>query len=265
MIGILGGMGTQAGLDFCNKLAILYRGKIDQEYPLFLLFNKSNIPGRPESIGVQTKNLSNRKKNKKIEKKYSLVLKSLLNGCNILKKSKCKFIVIPCNTAHYWYDDLIKKIKLPIINMPKEVFIHTKKTCKKNSSIGLLATEGTLNTGVYNKFFDKNYNLIFPNVSLQKNSVNKAIKFVKMGKIKDAEKAIKPAIKYLIKMKCSKIILGCTELPIAIFAFKSFKKIKLSKIFLDPNLILANASMKKYKKSQLKNKKINYIHENINS
>ena len=37
MIGILGGMGTQAGLDFCNKLAILNRGKIDQEYPLFLL------------------------------------------------------------------------------------------------------------------------------------------------------------------------------------------------------------------------------------
>ena len=114
MIGILGGMGTQAGLDFCNKLAILYRGKIDQEYPLFLLFNKSNIPGRPESIGVQTKNLSNRKKNKKIEKKYSLVLKSLLHGCSILKKSKCKFIVIPCNTAHYWYDDLRKRMKLPL-------------------------------------------------------------------------------------------------------------------------------------------------------
>ena len=248
MIGILGGMGTQAGLDFCNKLAILYRGKIDQEYPLFLLFNKSNIPGRPESIGVQTKNLSNRKKNKKIEKKYSLVLKSLLNGCNILKKSKCKFIVIPCNTAHYWYDDLRKRIKLPIINMPKEVFIHTKKTCKKNSSIGLLATEGTLNTGVYNKFFDKNYNLVFPNISLQKNSVNKAIKFVKMGNVKAASKVIKPSINYLIKKKCKKIILGCTELPIAIFAFKSFKKVKTSKIFLDPNLILANAAMKKYRK-----------------
>ena len=42
MIGILGGMGTQAGLDFCNKLAVLNRGKIDQEYPLFLLYNKSN-------------------------------------------------------------------------------------------------------------------------------------------------------------------------------------------------------------------------------
>ena len=58
MIGILGGMGTQAGLDFCNKLAMLNRGKSDQEYPLFMLYNKSNIPGRPESIGVQTKELS---------------------------------------------------------------------------------------------------------------------------------------------------------------------------------------------------------------
>ena len=52
-----------------------------------------------------------------------------------------------------------------------------------------------------------------------------------MGKIKNAEKSIKPAINYLIKMKCNKIILGCTELPLAIFAFKSFKKVKLSKIF----------------------------------
>ena len=248
MIGILGGMGTQAGLDFCNKLAILNRGKIDQEYPLFVLFNKSNIPGRPESIGVQTKNLSNKSKNKDVKKKYYQVLKSLLHGCKVLKESKCKFIVIPCNTAHYWYEDLKSKINLPIVNMPKEVFNHTKKKCKKNSSIGLLATEGTLKTGIYNKFFDKDYNLIFPNNSLQKNSVNEAIKLVKMGKVREASKKIKPAIEFLIKKKCKKIILGCTELPIAIFAFKSFKKIKTSKIFLDPNLILAHSAMKRYLK-----------------
>ena len=247
MIGILGGMGTQAGLDFCNKLAILNRGKIDQEYPLFLLYNKANIPGRPESIGVHTRNLSNKLIDKKSKRKYLLVLKSLLRGCQLLKKSKSKFIVIPCNTAHYWYDDLKKKINLPIINMPREVFNHTLKKCKKSSTIGLLATEGTLRTGVYNKFFDRKYNLIYPNTSLQKESVNKAIKLVKMGKVKQANKIIKPAIDFLIKKKCKKIILGCTELPIAIFAFKSFKKIKTSKIFLDPNLILAHAAMKKYK------------------
>ena len=248
MIGILGGMGTQAGLDFCNKLAILNRGKIDQEYPLFVLYNKANIPGRPESIGIHTGNLSNRLINKKSKKKYLLVLKSLLKGCQLLKKSKCKFIVIPCNTAHYWYDDLKKKINLPIINMPKEVLNHTEKNCKINSSIGLLATEGTLKTGIYNNFFDKKYNLIYPSNKIQKSSVNKAIKFVKMGNVKSANKVIKKAIDYLIKKKCKKIILGCTELPIAIFAFKSFKKIKTSKIFLDPNLILANAAMKKYKR-----------------
>ena len=248
MIGILGGMGTQAGLDFCNKLAILNRGKIDQEYPLFLLYNKSNIPGRPESIGVQTGNMSNRLKSKKSAKKYLLVLKSLLRGCKLLKKSNCKFIVRPCNTAHYWYEDLQKKINLPIINMPEEVFKYTKKKCNKNSSIGLLCTEGTLKTDVYGKFFDKNYRLVYPSKIFQKNNVNKAIKLVKMGKVKSANKIIKPAINYLIKKRCKKIILGCTELPIAIFAFKSFKKIKSSKTFLDPNLILANAAMRKYKR-----------------
>ena len=247
MIGILGGMGTQAGLDFCNKLAILNRGKIDQEYPLFLLYNKSNIPGRPESIGVQTKNLSNKSSNNSSKKKYNKVLKSLLHGCKLLEKNKCKFIVIPCNTAHYWFDDLQKKINIPIVNMPKEVFKFTKQNCKKNSRIGLLATEGTLKTSVYEKIFNKDFNLVQPSQKLQKKSVNKAIKFVKMGNVKAAAKAIKPAINELIKMRCEKIVLGCTELPIAIFAFKSFRNIKSSKVFLDPNLILATSAMTKHK------------------
>lgn len=247
MIGILGGMGTQAGLDFCNKLAVLNRGKIDQEYPLFILYNKSNIPGRPESIGSQTKNLSNKSTNKKSKAKYNKVLKSLLKGCKLLEKNKCKFIVIPCNTAHYWFDDLQNKVNIPIINMPKEVFKFTKKKCKKSSKVGLLATEGTLKTGVYKKFFEKDYQLIEPSQKIQKLSVNKAIKLVKMGNVKAAAKAIKPAIDSLIKMKCKKIILGCTELPIAIFAFKSFKNIKTSKVFLDPNLILAHSAMVKHK------------------
>ena len=101
---------------------------------------------------------------------------------------------------------------------------------------------------MYNKFFDKKFNLIYPNIKIQKKSVNKAIKLVKMGNVKKANRIIKPAIDYLIKKKCKKIILGCTELPIAIFAFKSFKTIKSSKVFLDPNLILANAAMEKYNK-----------------
>ena len=247
MIGILGGMGTQAGLDFCNKLAMLNRGKIDQEYPLFILYNKSNIPGRPESIGIHTNELSSKPKKKINKKKYNKVLKSLLDGCLSLQKSGCKFIVIPCNTAHYWFNDLQSKIKIPIINMPKEVLKHTLKNCKQNSKIGLLATEGTLKTQIYEKLFKKNFLIIKPNKKLQLESVNKTIKYVKMGNIKLAEKTIRASINYLLKMKCKKIILGCTELPIAIFAFKSFKKVKLSKTFLDPNLILAASSMAKYR------------------
>ena len=230
MIGILGGMGTQAGLDFCSKLAKLNRGKADQKYPLFVLYNKSNIPDRKQNL-----------------KKYNKVLKSLIEGCKFLQKSKCKFISIPCNTAHYWYKDLKKNIKIPILNMPEIVYSNAKNNLKRNSKIGLLATEATIKTGIYSHYFNKKFILISPNTSLQQRSVNKSIKLVKMGKTKEAERAIKPAVNYLIKKKCKKIILGCTELPIAIFAYKSFKKAKLSKTFMDPNLILAEASLKKYK------------------
>ena len=230
MIGILGGMGTQAGLDFSTKLAKLYRGKLDQKYPLFLLYNKSNVPKRLAQ-----------------KKSYKRVLKSLLEGCLFLQKNKCKFIAIPCNTAHHWCKDLNKKLRIPIISMPNEVFNYTKKNCSHKSKIGILATESTLKTRIYHEVFEKKYSLIIPTKVLQTNCVNKAIDYVKKGKVKEAEKVIKPAINFLLKNKCKKIILACTELPVAIFAYKSFKKIKSSKTFLDPNLILAKASVKRYK------------------
>ena len=229
MIGILGGMGTQAGLDFCSKLAKLNRGKADQNYPLFVLYNKASIPDR-----------------KQHKKKYKKVLNSLIEGCKFLQRNKCKFIAMPCNTAHYWFLDLKKKIQIPILNMPELVYLNISKKCKKNTKIGLLATETTIKTGIYKKSLRSKYELLLPTKKLQINHVNKSIKYVKMGKTREAEKALKPAVNYLIKNSCKKIILGCTELPIAIFAFKSFKKAKISKTFLDPNLILAEASMKRY-------------------
>ena len=229
MIGILGGMGTQAGLDFCPKLAKLNRGKADQKYPLFILYNKASVPDR-----------------KQHNKKYKKVLNSLIEGCKFLQKNKCKFIAIPCNTAHYWYLDLKNLIRIPILNMPELVYLNILKKCKKNTKIGLLATETTIKTGIYEKYLRNKYKLLMPTRKIQINNVNKSIKFVKMGKTKEAEKALRPAVNYLIKNNCKKIILGCTELPIAIFAYKSFKKAKISKTFLDPNLILAEASMKRY-------------------
>ena len=197
---------------------------------MFILYNKSNTPKRPENL-----------------KKYYNVLNELIKGCKLLSKNKCKFIVMPCNTAHYWHLDIQKKIKIPLLSMPREVFNYTKKTCKKNTKIGILCTEATLKTKVYHQYFDKKYDFISPTKNLQTSSVNKSIKYVKMGKVKEAEKALRPAVNQLIKKKCKKIILGCTELPIALFAYKSFKKAKDSKLFIDPNLLLAQVCMRKYK------------------
>ena len=188
MIGILGGMGTQAGLDFCSKLAKLYRGKLDQQYPMFILYNKSNTPKRPENL-----------------KKYHKVLNELVKGCKMLSKNKCKFIVMPCNTAHYWHQDIQKKIQIPLLSMPREVFNYTKKTCKKNTKIGILCTEATLKTKVYHQYFDNKYDFISPTKNLQKSSVNKSIKYVKMGKVKEAEKALRPAVNQLIKKNVKKL------------------------------------------------------------
>ena len=146
---------------------------------------------------------------------------------------------MPCNTAHHWYDDLQKKIKIPIINMPEEVSKYCKKSIKKNSKIGILATQGSLKTKIYDKFFE-NYILIRPKDKYQIKNVDKAISFVKRGKITKAKNIIKPAIKFLLDKGCKKIILGCTELPLLV------EENKFSDKFLDSNLILAKASLKKH-------------------
>ena len=214
MIGILGGMGTQAGLDFCTKLAKINRGKSDQKYPLFVLYNKSSIPDRKQNL-----------------KKYKKILNSLVEGCKFLQKNKCKFISIPCNTAHYWYWDLKKKINIPILNMPELVYKHTSKSCKRDTKIGLLATDTTIKTNIYNNFFDPKFKLIAPPKKIQANQVNKAIKFVKMGRTKEAERAIKPAVNYLLKMNCKKSYLAAQNYLSQSLLINHLKKQSYQKLF----------------------------------
>ena len=137
MIGILGGMGTQAGLDFCNKLAILYRGKIDQEYPLFILYNKSNIPGRPESIGKTTGTLTNRFEN------ISLAISLLINSNVKIKtsiidfnniddlKSKLKKVDIFLSSVPYKYNLMLTQVALDTCCSMVDLGGHTGNVIKQ--------------------------------------------------------------------------------------------------------------------------------------
>ena len=154
---------------------------------------------------------------------------------------------------------MLSKIKKPYVIYLAEVIYKNITDIKKNNSdiSNIEAIEGFIGTKIYDeissgKFHDTWFKYLENNKFVDKDSGEKVpvetIKHVKMGNIKLAEKSIKPAIDYLIKNNCKKIILGCTELPIAIFAFKSLKNVKMSKLYLDPNLILANSSMAKYKK-----------------
>jgi aspartate racemase len=151
------------------------------------------------------------------------------------------------------------KVKKPyVIYLAEFIYKDIADIKKKNLDISNIdAIEGFIGTKKYEeissgKFHDDWFEYLKNNKFIDKDSGEKipdeTIKHVKMGNIKLAAKSIKPAIKYLIKNNCKKIILGCTELPIAIFAFKSLKNVKMSKLYLDPNLILANSSMAKYRK-----------------
>ena len=80
-------------------------------------------------------------------------------------------------------------------------------------------------------FLTKIINWLIQAKFFKKITLIKLLNLLKNGKSKSASKIIRPAINYLIKKKCKKIILGCTELPIAIFAFKSFKKLNHQKFF----------------------------------
>ena len=158
----------------------------------------------------------------------------------MLSKTKKPYVIYMAEII-YSYVSIIKK---------KDLNMKTKDAINKFMETPQFEklSDGTLHEEWFAELKKNDYKIITPLHNLQIKSVNKTIKHVKMGNIKLAEKSIKPAINYLIKQKCKKIILGCTELPIAIFAFKSLKNAKISKLYLDPNLILANSSMRKYRK-----------------
>ena len=145
MIGIVGGMGPYAGLDLARKIFDLTQAKKDQDHvPLTLISNPERIEDRTEFI------LGKTDINPGIE--ISKIIKQLANH-------GAKVIGMPCNTAHS--EKIIAEVKnLPknvqFINMISEVVKCIQRKYSKAKRIGLLATSGTISSGVYNKEIDKN-------------------------------------------------------------------------------------------------------------
>ena len=131
-LGILGGMGPAASAEFVTRLIQQTPATCDQEHIPFVLWNEPRIPDR--STAMQAGNDD--------------PLPWLQEGIHGLKASGCNPIVIPCNSAHFWYDELAK-LGVPIIHIVDSIADELCALHLENTTIGVMGTQGTIAQGIY--------------------------------------------------------------------------------------------------------------------
>ena len=217
LIGILGGLGPQAGLDLAEKLIRLTKAKQDQDHLPFVLFSI------PEMVGDRTAYLLGREETNPAHAIAEQLEKMSTIGVTIA--------VMACNTAHAApiFDvaqDLLrgKGVKLPILHMVEEVITYIHEVYPAVQRVGVLGTQGTYQTGLYDQALEAaGLEAILPDLDVRENQVHNALYSPDFG-IKacsdpvsdEASSRVLEAIRHLHKLGAEAIILGCTELPLAI-------------------------------------------------
>jgi aspartate racemase len=196
-LGVLGGMGPAASAEFVTRLIKQTPASCDQEHIPFVLWNEPRIPDRSTSI----RNGDDKP------------LPYLLQGMQVLKAVGCTEVVIPCNTAHYWYDELVK-FKVPILHIVDSV-AHELRDINVVGTIGVIATQGTIQSELYqNRLTD--WNCIVPTQEEITTLVQPSIELIKAGDMVKSHSMIMTVVDSLISRGANSIVLGCTELPLAV-------------------------------------------------
>ena len=224
IIGILGGMGPEATIDLFYKIIKFTPAEKDQDHLRIIIDNNPKIPDRTAAILGKGED----------------PLPALQETARNLEKAGADFIIIPCNTAHYFLSSIQESVKIPILNMIEETAKETLKRIPQIQKVGLLASIGTYKTEIYHQQFKKfNIEVISPEEK-DKEEVMKVIYAVKAGNL--SEKIKKNIIKIaqkLIDKKAEAIIAGCTEIPLIL------KEGDVSVPIIDPTQILAKAAVQK--------------------
>jgi len=222
VVGIIGGMGPEATVDLMTKIIRATPAKIDQEHIRLLVDNNPQVPSRVEAIMGQG------------ESPGPMMAKMAVN----LEKWGAELLAIPCNTAHFYINEIFEVVKIPVINMIDETI---KVLLKDNvKDVAVLATTATLKTKLYEKkILEAGINLFVPSPTYQE-KVMKAIFGIKSGNFVEGRKFNKEIINHVLEKGASAAILGCTELPIAFVEKEAFPI-----TFYDPTQILAQAIVHK--------------------
>jgi aspartate racemase len=218
-IGVLGGMGPLATVDFLHKLVDSTAASRDQEHVPMVVEFCPQIPDRAQALlGLGPTPLD-----------------GLILAAQALERSGAQGVVMPCNTAHAWYESIAASLTIPMLHIVDEALKEALKTAD-SGSIGLLATSGTLHCEIYQSR-SADVQWIIPTPDEQDNWVMAGIGDIKARRLAKGSERLQLAARALMARGAKVIILGCTEIPLALH--QSDFAIPL----IDSSLTLARASV----------------------
>lgn len=197
-LGVLGGMGPKATSVFFDKVIENTDAHKDQDHIDMIILNHASLPDRTISI---------------LDHQEEVFLETIQKDIKLLEYAGVSNIALPCNTTHYFYEQMQAMTNVNIINMVDETIKSIYLKYGEGSKVGILATNGTRSSGIYKNGCHK-YNLepYFPDADVQEQVMSIIYNDVKGDLAVDPSK-LESIIKDLIfKEKCSCVILACTEL-----------------------------------------------------
>lgn len=227
-IGILGGMGPEATIDLFSKIVKGTEARRDQDHLRVLIDNNPKIPDR--TLAILGKGPS--------------PLPLLIECGKKLERMGAQFLIIPCVTAHHFHHDLQRRLKVPVLHVVEETKRYLLLHHKGIHRIGLLATTGTIRTGLFQRVFTESpIELIVPSPETQERKVMEAIYGVRgikaIGPSSCSKRLVRQAARELIRKGAEAVIAGCTEIPLVL------KDGDLPVPVVDPLWVLAKAAVEK--------------------
>jgi aspartate racemase len=203
MLGVIGGMGPLATADFFRKLIDATPADTDEQHIPVLIHSVPQVPSRPAAI----------------LRGGPSPLPALLAARDRLLAAGATMLAMPCNTAHYWYEDLVAGCSVPFIHIVDAVAERLPVGAR---ALGIVATRATLQTRVFHeRLAARGIALTAPDDSTYDRAVQPAIDAVKRGAPAEGGRLLEPVVSALLAHDGAAVVLACTELPIALDAIGS--------------------------------------------
>jgi aspartate racemase len=201
IVGVLGGMGPLASLDFMHKMLAATPAARDQEHVPVVLSSIPQVPDRNEAFRGQGDS----------------PLAAMLASGRRLRDAGAGLVVMPCNTAHLWFDELQAALGLPMLHLVDAALEDAIAVAGAGARIGLLATDATLASGLYlNRPTSQQVQWLLPTASEMLDWVMPGIQAVKAGHLDDAAALLLRAAAALQRRGVAALVLGCTEIPLVL-------------------------------------------------